>query len=225
MTTIALVGTSPAIERTRRRLADSPLPFHVVDDSCAADLIVTDDAPPSPNHLGVASAQTPDTFFCSDGSVDYVVAALTEAHLAGVHGVRVRRPVQDRREQPVLGMKSERRRLISRIRRRAARFDPSDYDWISDETIDVDVFDDEVVVTVAGEDLTARLRGRGRVDGYDGRFHWAGTLYSERAADLKRTGQSTASIESVRGEAIPARLAEITAWGTVRITGVGTPPW
>ncbi|ALG84057.1 DUF4873 domain-containing protein [Gordonia phthalatica] len=225
MTTIALVGTTPAITKIRKRLAESPLPFQVVDDTALADLIVTDEPAPTPNHLGVASADVPDHFFCSDESVDYVVAALTEAHLAGAHGVRVRRTVQTNSDLPVLGLHLPWHRLARKLSRRTNKFDAVDYDWTTDESIDVEAFDGEVVVQVADEELTARIRARGAVDANDGRFHWVGMLYSDRAAELKADGKSSATVALPGGEAVKAKLAEVTQWGTVRMTGVGTPPW
>ncbi|MGB3696700.1 MAG: DUF4873 domain-containing protein [Gordonia sp. (in: high G+C Gram-positive bacteria)] len=225
MTTIALVGASPTIARIRRLIDDSPLPFHLVDDTASADLVVTDEPAPVPNHLGVAAAQVPDRFFCSADTVDYVFAALTEAHLAGAHGVRVRRPVQDQPDPPVLGLHSRWHRVAARLDRRTRRFDPVDYDWITDESIESQIFDDDVVVTVSDAEFAARLRARGAVDGNDGRFHWAGMLYSERAAELKGHGTSSATVRVEQGDPVPAKLAEVNQWGTVRMTGVGAAPW
>ncbi|MBM7366892.1 DUF4873 domain-containing protein [Gordonia hydrophobica] len=225
MTTIALVGTSSTIERVRRLLDDSPLPFRLVDDAGLADLVVTDEAAPVPNHLGVAAADAPNRFFCNDATVDYIVAALTEAHLADARGVRVRRTVQDDPEAPVLGLESSWQRLARRMLRRGTRFDPVDYDWLTDESIDVESFDDDVTVSAGDEAFTARLRARGVVDGNDGRFHWVGMLYSDRAAERKHGGTTSVTVTVADGDPVPAKFAEVTPWGTVRMTGVGAPPW
>lgn len=224
MTAIALVGTTSAMDRTRRRLSESRLPFHVVDDVTLADLVVTDDPAPTPNHLGVASADLPDHFFCRDESVDYVVAALTEAHLAGAHGVRVRRTVQDNPDLPVLGLHLPWHRWARKLAD-CHRFRAVDYDWTTDESIDVEAFDGAVIVQAAAEEFTARIRARGAVDANDGRFHWGGMLYSDRAAELKADGKSSVTVRINAGEPVMAKLAEVTQWGTVRMTGVGTPPW
>ncbi|MFT3661610.1 MAG: DUF4873 domain-containing protein [Gordonia sp. (in: high G+C Gram-positive bacteria)] len=220
MTVIALRGTSAAIESVRRRLGDSPLPFALVADPSTADLVVTDAPAPEPNHLGVASTEAPNTFFVQDASVDYVVAALTEAHLIDAHGVAVRRPVQS--GISVYQQKPRRRRFR---RTRPARFDPIDYDWTTDESVETEVFDDDVVVTVGAEEFTARLRARGHLDGSDGHFHWAGTLYGEQAHRLKSAGKSRAGVALPGGDPVAAKMTEITQWGTVRMTGVGVPPW
>ncbi|WP_448221571.1 DUF4873 domain-containing protein [Gordonia iterans] len=225
MTAVALTGASPALDRLRHALDRSPLPFEVVADPAEADLIVTGDPAPTPNHLGVAAAQVPDTFFCTTDTVDYLVAALTEAHLAGAHGVRVRPPVQDHADQPVLGFRSHVRRALSRLADRQHRFDPNHYDWITEESVEAEVFDGDVVVTVGDEEIDARLRARGHVDGNDGHFHWAGMLYSDRAAALKGDGKSRARVRIGDAEPVSAKLAELTQWGTVRMTGVGAPPW
>lgn len=220
MTVIALVGSTGVIDATRAKLEASPLDFLIVDDPETADLIVTDAPAPTPNYLSVAAADTPNRFYCTDDSVDYVVAALTEAYLIGAHGVRVRRPVQDRPH-------AEQHRSLRwrRTRRPRPQFDPIAYDWASDETVDTEVFDDDVVVTVGGEAIPARLRARGYTDTNDGHFHWAGILHSDRASDLKRDGKSRCTVALPGGPAVTAKLAELTQWGTVRMTGVGTPPW
>lgn len=217
MTTITLTGSSPAIAAVRRRLEDSPVPFRIVESPEDADLVVTDRPAPSPNHLTVASDRTPDVFYCRDESVDYVVAALTEAHLGGAYGVRVRPPVQ---ANPDPGPRWWRRRYDP-----LARFDAGDFDWATAESVEVEVFDDDVQVIVGDQEFTARLRARGHIDAYDGRFHWAGMLFGDRAPLLKADGKSRARMRLGDGEPVPAKLAELTPWGTVRVTGVGAPPW
>lgn len=220
MTTVALAGSSGALAEVRIRLRDSPLDFVIVDDPGAADFTVTDQPAPTPNFATVASADHPNHFFCTDASVSYIVAALTESHLTGATGVRVRRPVQNR---PTVG--HYRRRPWQRARSPLSSFDPADYDWTSDETIDPEVFDDDVVVTVGEESFAGRLRARGYTDTSDGHFHWAGILHSDRASALKGDGKSRCTVAAADGEPVPAKLAELTQWGTVRMTGVGAPPW
>lgn len=219
MTTIALAGSSPVITALRDRLERSPIPFELVDSPADADLTVTDRPAPSPNYLGVAAAQTPSIFYCRDETLDYVTAALTEAHLGGTYGVRVRPPVQaspDRGPRP---------RWWRRPFRPLDHFDPSDFDWDTAESVEPEVFDDDVHVVVGDQEFTARLRARGRVDGNDGHFHWAGILYGDHAPALKAHGKSRAQVRLGDGDPVPAKLAEVTPWGTVRMTGVGVPPW
>lgn len=218
MTTIALVGASPAISSTRRRLARSPLAFRLVDDPARADLVVTDAAAPSSNYLTVAAEQIPNRFYLRDESVGYVVAALTQAQLAGATGVRVRPPVQ---HNPPIEKRRRWRRPVDPL----TRFDPGDYDWLTAESAWAGVFDGEACVRADGAEVIARLRARGQVDGNDGRYHWAGILHGARAPELFDSGTKRVEVSCGRGAAVPAKLAEITQWGTVRMTGVGTPPW
>ncbi|GAC56196.1 hypothetical protein GOHSU_04_00650 [Gordonia hirsuta DSM 44140 = NBRC 16056] len=225
MTVIALTGSSPAIVELRRRLTASPLGFELTDDAADADLRVTDEAAPTPNHLGVAAAAIPHTFFVREDTVDYVAAALTEAQLAGAYGAAVRLPVQNRPDQPVIGLRSRLRKAVVAALHRRTAFDPSHYDWFTEESVEAEVFDDEVRVTVRDEQFTGRLRARGHIDGNDGRFHWAGILHSDHAAELKRDGRSRAQIAVGDGPAFDAKLAELTPWGTVRMTGVDAAPW
>lgn len=220
MTAIALEGSSAALTTLRRRIVESTVPFVLVDDPAAADLVVTDSPAPTPNYLSVAATATPDRFYCRDESVDYIFAALTEAHMIGAHGVRVRPPVQSGAR---LSYRKPRwwRKNVDPLH----RFDPTEYDWDTAETVDTEVFDGEVTVTVAGEEFTARLRARGHIDANDGRFHWAGLLYGRRARELKGDGRSRAQVRLADGPDVPAKLAEITQWDNVRMTGVGAPPW
>ncbi|MFT4199943.1 DUF4873 domain-containing protein [Gordonia sp. (in: high G+C Gram-positive bacteria)] len=218
MTTIALVGSSDAITSTRRKLEQSPLEFALVDDPSGADLVVTDEDAPSSNYLTVAAEQTPNRFYCRDESVDYVVAALTEAQLAGAHGVRVRPTVQ---HNPPTARRRRWRRPIDPLH----SFNPIDYDWFTEETVEAAVFDDEVRISGDGEEFTARLRARGHIDGNDGQYHWAGIVHGQQAHDLFEAG--TKRVEVSHGDRAPvtAKLAELTQWGSVRMTGVGAPPW
>ncbi|QKT05835.1 DUF4873 domain-containing protein [Gordonia sp. X0973] len=219
MTSVALVGASEAISSTRRRLERSPLAFDLVDDPASADLVVTDEAPPASNYLTVAAAQEPNRFFCRDESVDYIVAALTEAQVLGARGVRVRPPVQD--HPTPIGRRRRWRRPVDPL----SRFDPIDYDWLTDETVEAEVFDDDVRIAADGEEFTARLRARGHIDGNDGLFHWAGILHGQRAHDLFEAGSKRVEVSHGDHEPVAARLAELNQWGSVRMTGVGKPPW
>ncbi|GED96284.1 DUF4873 domain-containing protein [Gordonia crocea] len=218
MTTIALIGSSAAIGAARRRMEGSRIPFEIVDDEARADLIVTDEAAPPSNYLTVAAEQTPNRFYCRDESVDYVVAALTEAHLAGAHGVRVRPPVQHNRAV-------RHRRRWWRAADPLARFNPTDYDWTTDETVEAEVFDGQVRIIADGPEFTARLRARGHVDGNDGRYHWAGLLHGDQAPAAFEAGIKRVEVAVGDGPAVSAKLAEITQFGWVRMTGIGPPPW
>ncbi|MFT3715770.1 MAG: DUF4873 domain-containing protein [Gordonia sp. (in: high G+C Gram-positive bacteria)] len=220
MTTIALIGDSTPLHEVRHRLEASPLPFEVVDTPETADLVVTDAPAPIPNYLGVVSTTAPNRFFVTAPSVGYVVDALTEAHLVGAYGVVVRPPIQNEPPRDRTARRPWRRR-----RDPIHRFDPVDYEWATEETVDTEVFDDDVEVTVGDQTFTARLRARGYMDTNDGRFHWAGLLHGDQARLLKEDGKSKCTVSYQGTAPTPAKLSEITQWGVVRMTGVGSPPW
>ncbi|GAA4745801.1 DUF4873 domain-containing protein [Gordonia alkaliphila] len=219
MTTIALVDRGPSITEVRRRLQRSPLAFDLVDDPAQTDLVVTDQPAPVPNFLTVAAAATPDVFYCRPASVDYVVAALTEAHLVGAHGVRVRPSVQARPDR------APRPHWWRRAFRPLVHFDATHFDWSGVEDVEAGVFDDEAHVVLDDAEFTARLRARGRTDGAEGRFRWAGILYGAAARAAAPDGRGRVQVRIRDGAPVDARLTDLTPWGTVRIAGVGAPPW
>jgi hypothetical protein len=66
---------------------------------------------------------------------------------------------------------------------------------------------------------------RGYFEPLDGHYHWAGIAFGESVRALK-DARATDVLVAVDGrDAVPARLTETTPWGTVRITGVGQPPY
>ena len=87
------------------------------------------------------------------------------------------------------------------------------------------MFDDEVHGVLDDEEFTARLRARGRTDGAEGRFRWAGVLYGEAARAVAPDGRGRVQVRIAGGAPVDARLTDLTPWGTVRMAGVGAPPW
>ncbi len=79
---------------------------------------------------------------------------------------------------------------------------------VADSTIDVDV-------VLAGH-----------LEPLDGRYHWYGRVVRDDAVDAAKQGGATTIGLSI-GEGTPAagRLEEHDAWGNVRITGLGRPPF
>lgn len=76
---------------------------------------------------------------------------------------------------------------------------------------------------VAGTPVRVHLSGRW--EPVDGRYHWSGRIEPEpRVAVLLRSGRRDVELR-IADRARPARLAEVDAWGGVRITGLGPPPW
>jgi hypothetical protein len=79
---------------------------------------------------------------------------------------------------------------------------------IGDDTIDVEV--------VLG----------GHLEPLDGKYHWYGRVVQNDAVDAaKRSGATTIDLSIGDLEPAAGRLAEHDAWGNMRITGLGRPPF
>jgi hypothetical protein len=66
----------------------------------------------------------------------------------------------------------------------------------------------------------------GHLEPLDGRYHWYGRITQHDAVDAaKRSGRTMVTVAI--GDRAPAegRLAEHDAWGNVRVTGLGAPPF
>ncbi len=76
-----------------------------------------------------------------------------------------------------------------------------------------DVFDVEVVLG-------------GHLEPLDGKYHWYGRVVQNDAVDAaKRGGATTVVLTIGDGDGAEGRLAEHDAWGNMRITGLGAPPF
>jgi hypothetical protein len=80
-------------------------------------------------------------------------------------------------------------------------------------TLGTDVVDVEVTLS-------------GHLEPLDGRYHWYGRVAQHQAVDAAKRDGLTTAVVAIDG-AVPAsgRLAEHDAWGNVRITGLGAPPF
>jgi hypothetical protein len=79
---------------------------------------------------------------------------------------------------------------------------------LGDEVVDVDVT------------LT------GHLEPLDGRYHWYGRIAQHDAVDAaKRDGLTDVALTIGAGTPAAGRLAEHDAWGNMRITGLGAPPF
>ena len=66
----------------------------------------------------------------------------------------------------------------------------------------------------------------GHLEPLDGRYHWYGRVTQNDAVDAaKRAGVTTVEVTVGDLGPTPGRLAEHDAWGNLRITGLGTPPF
>jgi hypothetical protein len=60
----------------------------------------------------------------------------------------------------------------------------------------------------------------------DGRYHWYGRVVRHAAVDAAKSAGVTGVGLSIGGcEPVVGRLAEHDAWGNMRITGTGRPPF
>jgi hypothetical protein len=82
------------------------------------------------------------------------------------------------------------------------------------------------VLRASGVEVAVSVEVAGRVEPFDGRYHWGGRVApAPEVAALVRGGKRATELEVAGGCAAPARLGELDPWGGVRITGVGRPPW
>jgi hypothetical protein len=82
------------------------------------------------------------------------------------------------------------------------------------------------VLRAGGVEVAVTIEVRGRVEPFDGRYHWNGRVApAPEVAALVRAGKRAAELTATGGRPAPARLGELDPWGGVRITGVGRPPW
>jgi hypothetical protein len=66
----------------------------------------------------------------------------------------------------------------------------------------------------------------GHLEPLDGKYHWYGRIAQNDAVDAaKKSGTTTVGIAIADGASAEGRLAEHDAWGNMRITGLGRPPF
>lgn len=238
---VGLVGVGPAIEAVRDRLSHSALRIDVIDvvevgffdtigdrwdDDNRSQVLVTTDPPPDESYLGVADHRHPNLFHVGQPTAPetvvagYVGSAIEELMLAGASRVQVRLPIERSWLGYVRATGGSRK-----LARKLKRFDANDYDYTSAALRDDDVYDGPVLIAHEDEQIATRMRAAGYFDPLDGHFHWAGIAFGEQVRALKDARVGAVQVAVDGGEAVPARLAEITPWGTVRITGVGQPPY
>ncbi|HEY9312421.1 DUF4873 domain-containing protein [Williamsia sp.] len=235
---VGLVGSGPAISRMAARLQRSPGEIEISDvaevgefdaicdqwnNSERSHVLITDGAAPEGSYLGVACSRQANLFHVGSTDspmVDHVGAAIDEMVLSGATRVAVRVPIE-RSWAGYVRAKGGGRKLI----RKLTRFDASDYDYSSAELRDEGVYDGPAIIDHDGDEIAARIRVQGYIDPVDGQFHWAGIAFGDEVRALKDARASSVEIWVDGGESMPARLAEVTPWGTVRITGTGTPPY
>ncbi len=66
----------------------------------------------------------------------------------------------------------------------------------------------------------------GHLEPLDGRYHWYGRVVQNDAVDAAKQGGATTRVLTIGdGVGTERRLAEHDAWGNLRITGLGAPPF
>ena len=91
--------------------------------------------------------------------------------------------------------------------------DEDGYEGLARLVIGDEAFDVEVVLG-------------GHLEPLDGRYHWYGRVVQNDAVDAAKRGGATSGVLTIGdGVGAPCRLAEHDAWGNMRITGLGAPPF
>jgi len=115
---------------------------------------------------------------------------------------------------------------VSWQRTRRPRFRPEQ--WVPD--IEEDGYSGRArlaVVASGSEDvLEVDVTVTGHLEPLDGQYHWYGRVQRAEALDRAKANGATEVVLTIAdGHSAPARLAEHDAWGNLRITGTGLPPF
>ena len=81
-------------------------------------------------------------------------------------------------------------------------------------------------LTVGDQTIDVEVVLGGHLEPLDGRYHWYGRVVQHDVVDAaKKAGATMATLTIGDGPSAEGRLAEHDAWGNMRITGLGTPPF
>ena len=83
------------------------------------------------------------------------------------------------------------------------------------------------VVRIGDQDTPVEVRMWARFEPVEGRFRWAGRTTPDAGLRAQVSAGLREAALSIEGQQNPStvRLSEPDAWGGVRLSGVGTPPW
>lgn len=96
--------------------------------------------------------------------------------------------------------------------------------WVPEH--DDDGHDGPARLFVGDEQIDVQVTLTGHLEPLDGRFHWYGRITQHEAVDAaKRSGATEVELAIGDGPRASGRLAEHDAWGNMRITGLGAPPF
>ena len=112
-------------------------------------------------------------------------------------------------------------RIHRRTRARRHRLDP----WVPEHD-DEDGYRGPARLSAGGDVIDVEVVLGGHLEPLDGKYHWYGRITQHAAVDAaKRAGATDVELAIGDGPRAPARLAEHDAWGNMRITGTGAPPF
>jgi hypothetical protein len=75
-------------------------------------------------------------------------------------------------------------------------------------------------------DVDVTVTVTGHLEPLDGQYHWYGRVQRDEVLDRAKASGATEVVLTIGdGAPAPARLAEHDAWGNLRITGTGRPPF
>ena len=107
-----------------------------------------------------------------------------------------------------------------RLRRRRTRPEP----WVPEH--DDDGYAGPATIEVDGTRHDVRVTLAGHLEPLDGRYHWYGRIDQHADLDVaKQSGTTTVLVTLPGRDAVEGRLAEHDAWGNLRVTGLGAPPF
>ena len=111
-------------------------------------------------------------------------------------------------------------RLRHRRGRRRTRPEP----WVPPH--DDDGYGGPALLHVGEQTIEVDVVLAGHLEPLDGRYHWYGRVVKHDAVDDAKSGGATVVGLSIDGgPTAEGRLAEHDAWGNLRITGLGVPPF
>ena len=96
--------------------------------------------------------------------------------------------------------------------------------WVPEH--DDDGYEGPATLLVGEDALDVEVVLTGHLEPLDGRYHWYGRVTKNPTVDAaKQAGATDIVLRIPDGEPAPGRLAEHDAWGNLRVTGVGAPPF
>jgi Domain of unknown function (DUF4873) len=107
-----------------------------------------------------------------------------------------------------------------RLRKRRTRPEP----WVPEH--DDDGYEGPAQLHVGESTIDVEVVLAGHLEPLDGRYHWYGRVVQNDEVDAaKQGGTTTVGLAVAGGTSTEGRLAEHDAWGNMRITGLGRPPF